>query len=643
MTDGATRSWAVAAGLLALLLALVYRLGTPPLFDDPNDAQYAEVAREMVESGDWLSPHLDYVVFLNKPPLLYWLIASSYTLFGVSELAARIPGVLVTLLTVVLLYRLGHELFDSTTGAIAASVFAALPSTLLEARFVRPDSLLTAATIGSLLAFAVAARGAGATRRRALIGLQCSLAVGLLAKGIVGLLLPGFPIAVVLASERRWDLVADIIRPGGWLLFAALVVPWHLIVALRHPGFAWDYLVNQHFLFFLDEKEPRDSIPISLPVFWGAFLLRTFPWTFFLPLAAVAIWRIEVPRRFGSALVVAWAGGVLLLFSAATSRLEHYALPAIPAIALLLALLLRNFANWGRTWRLLVAAQLLLLLIAAAVGVFLAPSALAGLEWLSDRSALPRIARWFFAMLAIGCTASLLASRRHPLAIGPLHCLAVIGSMPLIHAGLVAIAPVNSTAPLAAILRNLPDADQATVVCEAPIEYQSCAGLSFYLERRILLLKPPGFTAPGLDSGQFEYSHTESRAVVLPPAELPSTPVKLPNGRLIQAELAATFEERANGLMNRPELAENRGMLFLFDSPGIHPFWMYRTLVPLDIIWLDANRKIVFISANTPPCESENSSQCPNYFPSSVAKYVLEIPAGQAAANALEVGSQLNW
>jgi hypothetical protein len=68
--------------------------------------------------------------------------------------------------------------------------------------------------------------------------------------------------------------------------------------------------------------------------------------------------------------------------------------------------------------------------------------------------------------------------------------------MPLIHAGLVAIAPVNSTAPLAAILRNLPDADQATVVCEAPIEYQSCAGLSFYLERRILLLKPPGFTAP---------------------------------------------------------------------------------------------------------------------------------------------------
>lgn len=156
---------------------------------------------------------------------------------------------------------------------------------------------------------------------------------------------------------------------------------------------------------------------------------------------------------------------------------------------------------------------------------------------------------------------------------------------------------------------------------------------------------PPGseFSATGLDGGDFDYSHTEVRTVILPPAELPSTPVKLPNGRLIQNELATTFEERAAGLMHRPELAPNRGILFVFDSPGIYPFWMYRTLAPLDIVWLDTARKIVFISANTPPCESENSSQCPNYFPSSVAKYVLEIPAGQAAANSLAVGSQLDW
>jgi 4-amino-4-deoxy-L-arabinose transferase-like glycosyltransferase len=490
------RSIVVAAGLLALLLALTYRLGSPPLFDDPNDAQYAEVAREMVETGDWLSPQLDYVLFLNKPPLLYWLIASSYTLFGVSELAARVPGVLVTLLAIFLLYRLGCELFDSTTAAIAASIYATLPSTLLEARFVRPDSLLTAATIGALLAFAIAIRSDGAERQRALLGLQCSLAVGLLAKGIVGLLLPGFPIAVVILIERRWDLLADFARPRGWFLFAGLVVPWHFAVALRHPGFASDYIVNQHVLFFLDKKEPRDSIPISLGEFWGAFLLRTFPWTLFLPLAAFGVCRVRDPRRFGRALIVAWAGGILLLFSAATSRLEHYVLPALPAVALWIGTVLRNCVDWGATWRRSLAAHFFLLASAAVAAAPFAPRALSGLEWLSDRAALPGIARWFFALVAIGSAASLLASHLRPLAVGPLLCAALLGTLPLMHAGLVVIAPINSTALLAATIQSTPGADEATIVCEAPIEYQSCAGLSFYLRRRIKLLKPPGFVAP---------------------------------------------------------------------------------------------------------------------------------------------------
>jgi len=494
--DGARRSFLIVAGILALLLAFAYRLDSPPLFDDPNDAQYAEVAREMAESGDWVSPQLNYVPFLNKPPLLYWLIASSYTLFGVTELAARLPGVLVTLLAIVLLYGLGRELFDTTTGAIAACIYATLPSTLLEARFIRPDSLLTAATIGALLAFVIAARSQGAARRRALIGLQCSLAIGLLAKGVVGLLLPGFPIVVVVLIERRWDLLADLVRPRGWLLFAVLVVPWHLLAALRHPGFAWDYIINQHFLFFFDKKEPRDSIPISLLEFWIAFLLRTFPWTFFLPFAAVAFWQVADPRRFGRALVIAWAGGILLIFSAATSRLEHYSLPALPAVSLLVGLLLRNALHGGTMWRRWTTAPLLLLLAVAVGGIFFAPSALYGMEWLRDRSALPGIARGFFAVLAIGCTASLLASRRHPLATGPLLCVAMIGTMPLMHAGLVAIAPINSTAPLAAIMRDTADAEEATIVFEAPIEYQSCAGLNFYLNRKIVLLKPPGFVAP---------------------------------------------------------------------------------------------------------------------------------------------------
>src|SRR5262249_7676138 len=128
-------------------------------------------------------------------------------------------------------------------------------------------------------------------RRSALYGLQVALAVGLLAKGMLGLLLPGFAIAAAIALEKRWDMIGELARPRSWILLLALIVPWHLAMAVRPPGFAWDYTVNQPFLFFLDRKEPRDSTPVSLGVFWGAFALRAFPWTLLAPAALLVAFR----------------------------------------------------------------------------------------------------------------------------------------------------------------------------------------------------------------------------------------------------------------------------------------------------------------------------------------------------------------
>lgn len=489
---------ATAAGLMLTVFALNYRLGTPALFDDPNDAQYAEVAREMWEGGDWISPRLNYVVFLNKPPLLYWLIAGSYALFGVSEWAARLPGALVTLASLFLLYRLGRELFDPLAGLLAAAVCAGMPSTLIEARFIRPDSLLTAAIIGTLLAFCVAGRTDGARRRRALYCMQGALAVGLLAKGIVGLLLPGVPIAVVILLERRWDLLRTLAAPRTWWVFAALVAPWHVAAALRHPGFTWDYVVNQHLLFFLDKKEPRDSIPITLRAFWGAFILRTFPWTLFVPPALIAgIWARRASQwRRAYGLVLAWAGGTLFFFSAATSRLEHYALPAVPAVALAIGALLRQWTEWGRTRYWLGLLPLLVSGLVFGAGIWLVPQLLADVAWLREADELGQLARVFFAALTTVCAVSTVALRRAPLAAGPLLGGAVLAMTPLIHTGLVAIAPVNSSAPVAEVLRRQAAFEGANIVFEAPIEYQNCAGLNFYVRRKIALLEPSGFVDP---------------------------------------------------------------------------------------------------------------------------------------------------
>ena len=159
------------------------------------------------------------------------------------------------------------------------------------------------------------------------------------------------------------------------------------------------------------------------------------------------------------------------------------------------------------------------------------------------------------------------------------------------------------------------------------------------------LWRPPDarFSASGLDEGFVQYRHTESTIVSLSEPELPSSPVTLPNGTVIQAELATSFGERQRGLMNRTELAVGRGMLFEFEQAALHRFWMFGTLIPLDIIWLDPDRRVVFISADTPPCESSNPGECPTFGAQQPSRFVLELAGGQAAANGLRLGDQLKW
>jgi uncharacterized membrane protein (UPF0127 family) len=126
-------------------------------------------------------------------------------------------------------------------------------------------------------------------------------------------------------------------------------------------------------------------------------------------------------------------------------------------------------------------------------------------------------------------------------------------------------------------------------------------------------------------------------------ARLPTLPVTLPNGNVIRAELAASPADQQRGLMFRTELPSDCGMLFVFPAPGNRPFWMYHTLIPLDILWLDAGRRIVFISAETPPCPSENGENCPSYGGEQPAQFVLELGAGTAARNGLKAGDTLQF
>ncbi len=128
-----------------------------------------------------------------------------------------------------------------------------------------------------------------------------------------------------------------------------------------------------------------------------------------------------------------------------------------------------------------------------------------------------------------------------------------------------------------------------------------------------------------------------------PVSRLPVLPVTLPNGSVIHAEVASTPTEQARGLQFRDELPPDRGMIFHFTDMRERPFWMYNTRIPLDMIWIDGRGQIVEMAANMPPCESEIPRECPVYGGKIPSKFVLELAAGQAAANGLKLGDRIGF
>src|SRR5437667_133518 len=316
-------------GALALALGagalLAVRLDVPAFFD--NEARYAEVAREMALGGDWISPHLDFTLFLNKPPLVFWLAALVFRVAGPTEWA-RLVSVGAAVVALLATCRLGALLYGGPAGMVAGLALATSVGFVLEARTLRPDMILTATVVVALLCWQTAECG-GARRARWLAGLWAALGVGVLAKGLVPLVLAGLPIAAATLRDDGWRGAARL-RPGlGLLVLAAIVVPWHVATALRHPGFAWDYVVNQHVLFFLARKLPRDSQGDSLAFFWAAAAGRAVPWVLLVPLTLAEAVRGAARRAAPAAAVVAGAGVLAAL--AALGRRPGWLVAALAA------------------------------------------------------------------------------------------------------------------------------------------------------------------------------------------------------------------------------------------------------------------------------------------------------------------------
>ena len=323
--------------MLALMLPLFfycYGLDDFPLRDN-NEGLYAEIAREMVSTGNYIVPHLNGVPYIEKPPLLYWLMSLSMTLFGVSAPAVRLVSALSMFALCAGLYQFCRLHGHRRAGCYAAvGMASALPASLL-AHAALFDPLLTALLGGALLCFLHAWLS---DRRGPVRAASVLLALAVLEKGVVALALAVGIIGLFLLLMRGDWRRHHLFDPIALALFAVLVVPWHAAAAWMQPEFSWFYFVNEHLLRFLGTRQPDDYHHGPIWFYLPRLLLMLMPWTPFLLLLS----RPAVRRNRDLTVIVRFCqAGLafpLLFFSLSQAKADYYLLVAMPMLALWLGL-----------------------------------------------------------------------------------------------------------------------------------------------------------------------------------------------------------------------------------------------------------------------------------------------------------------
>ncbi len=360
----AWRRYELALIVVATLIFFAGIISPPALMDDV-DAVHAQISRNMIQSGDWVIPHLDGVAYMEKAPLPYWLIAISYQIFGVHDWAARIPIALAAVLLCWFTARYGRWAFSSRAGFYAGLALATCIGLFLFTRILIPDVVLTLTICVCFFSFqrALNEDGEELYPRRWAALLAASMAVGVLLKGLIAIVLPVGGAVLYLAftrqlfSRRTWRSLRPI---TGILIFLLIAAPWHVLATLRMPpsfnfsmhsgpgeyhGFFWFYFINEHLLRFLGRRYPHDYNTVPRAAFWLLNLAWLFPWSAYLPAAAKLSYKAVDRAGRTRLLALCWAGFLLLFFAFSTTQ-EYYSMPLYPALALLLGCAMAEEGKW---------------------------------------------------------------------------------------------------------------------------------------------------------------------------------------------------------------------------------------------------------------------------------------------------------
>lgn len=319
-------------------IAFFQFLGRIPLLE-PDEGRYAEIPREMLERADFVTPYLNHVKYFEKPPLLYWLNSLSFSIFGQNEFAARFFPTLSGLLGVLLVYYVGRRIYGRREGFLAALVLGTSVGYLAQSRMNIIDMPLSFCMTATLGFFLLALQDVGKRRSLYFYLFYLFAALTVLAKGLIGIVLPGAVIFLYLAVTGRWRVLREMKLVTGSILFLIIAAPWFILVSARNPEFARFFFIHEHFERFLTKVHGRYQPPwYFIPVLLGCM----FPWSLFLPSVVRKIWDERSSWKTGPTLfLVIWASVIFCFFSVSDSKLIPYIIPVFPAVALLVG---RTFA-----------------------------------------------------------------------------------------------------------------------------------------------------------------------------------------------------------------------------------------------------------------------------------------------------------
>ena len=369
----------------------------------PDEGRYAEIAREMAASGDWITPRLDGIKYFEKPPLQYWATAATYKVFGLDEWTSRLWPALTGFAGVLVAVFAGRRLFGATAGLLAGVVLGTSLWYLIIGHLNTLDMGVTFFLEVALCTFLfaqVSPRDSPAERRWMLVAWG-AMALAVLSKGLEGLVLPGLTLLVYCAVQRDFTAFKRRHFAAGLALFFLIAAPWFIAVSIVNPEFPGFFFVHEHFERFLTKAHGRYQpdwyfIPI--------FAVGMLPWTTMALHGALSGWRAPAHPAFNARRFLAlWAGVIFVFFSLSSSKLPSYILPIFPAVALLAGDWLYQRPARALRWHIAV------LVLVATVALALLPRLAHFAEGGTPDDMILRYARWLLVAAAIFGAGTLLA------------------------------------------------------------------------------------------------------------------------------------------------------------------------------------------------------------------------------------------